>query len=59
LQQALGEQGADDRLEHTNDHLIQHKRILRNQAIAKTAGKAAGYGLASEAGGKAVTQLVQ
>lgn len=50
LQEALGEQGADDLLEHVNDHLIRHKQIVRNQAIAKTTAKYAGLG----AGGAAV-----
>jgi hypothetical protein len=35
LQESLGEQGADDLLEHVNNHLIEHKKILRNQAVAK------------------------
>jgi hypothetical protein len=35
LQEALGEQGADDLLAHANDHFIGHKVILRNQGIAK------------------------
>lgn len=30
LQEALGEQGADDLLGHANGHFIQHKQILRN-----------------------------
>jgi len=31
LQEALGEQGADDLLAHVNDHLVRHEVILRNQ----------------------------
>jgi hypothetical protein len=60
LQEALGEQGANGLLEHVNDHLIRHKQILRNQAIAKTAAKIAGYGtIAGAAGGRAVSHLIQ
>ena len=51
--------GADDLLAHVNDHLVRHKVILRNQAIAKTAAKYAGYGVAGAAGGKAVSHLIQ
>jgi len=58
LQEALGEEGADDLLEHVNDHLIQQKKILRNQAVAKTAAKYAGYGVAGAAGGSTVSHLI-
>jgi len=54
LQESLGEEGADDLLAHANDHLVRHKVILRNQAIAKTAGKITGYGVAGAAGGKSL-----
>jgi len=58
LPEALGDQGADELLEHVNNHLIEHKKILRNLTIAKTAAKYIGYGVAGAAGGKAVTHLI-
>ena len=59
LQEALGEQGADDLLAHVNENLVRHKVILRNQAVAKIVGKGAGYAVAGAAGGKAVSHLIQ
>ena len=59
LQGALGEQGAGDLLTHVNDHLVRNKMILRNQAIAKSAAKYVGYGLAGAAGGQSVTHWMQ
>lgn len=59
LQEALDEQGADDLLAHANEHLVRHKVILRNQAIAKTIGKGAGYAAAGAAGGSTVKHLIQ
>ncbi len=39
LQEAVGEPGANDLLEHTNDNLVRNKQILRNQNAAKAVGR--------------------
>jgi hypothetical protein len=52
LQEAVGEPGANDLLEHTNNNLVRNKQILRNQNAAKAVGKAVGVGAALTAGAK-------
>jgi hypothetical protein len=39
LQEAVGEPGANDLLEHTNNNLVRNKQILRNQNAAKAVGR--------------------
>jgi len=52
LQEAVGEQGANNLLEHANNNLVRHKQILRNVNAVKTVGKAVGIGSALAAGAK-------
>jgi hypothetical protein len=57
LQEAVGEQHAKELTSHADLANQTRKQILKNQSVAKIAGKVAGYGALATAGGGVVKHL--